>query len=313
MMTVPGPAASAQDLPRGTITLVVPFAPGSVTDALARTVAPKMGELLGRAVIVENKPGAGTVVGTVAVAKAAPDGRTLLVGGTALVVNAALQKDKLPYDPLKDFAPVTLLATSKSVLVANPSLGVKTLAELVALLKAKPGAVNYASAGSGNMTHLGVEIFKAKAGVDIMHVPYRGANPAVTDVLAGHASLLLVNPGAVEEHIKAGKLLGLAVTGEKRLASLPDVPTFAEGGVALPELDFGTWFGVLAPAGTPPALVATLNDAIVRALKAPEVEAKLRAIGFEPEPGTPEAYAAMLRAQLEQWPPIIEKAGIKVE
>jgi tripartite-type tricarboxylate transporter receptor subunit TctC len=198
-------------------------------------------------------------------------------------------------------------------LVVNPGLRISNLSELLQLAKSKPGEITYASAGSGNMTHLGMEVFKGRAGIDIQHVPYRGANPAVTDVLAGHVPLMFVNPGAVEEYIKDGRLVGLAVTGEKRLGELPDVPTFAEAGVPLPELDFGTWFGLLAPVGTPKPILLQLNAAVIRAVQDPQIGVKMQSMGFQPEVGTPEAYTAMLKAQLEQWPPIVERAGVKVE
>src|SRR5688572_2062648 len=220
--------SQAQDLPRGTITIVVPFAAGAVSDALARLVAPKLAELLDRNVIVENKAGANTILGTTAVARSQPDGRTLLLGGTAFVVNTALYKGKLTYDPVKDFEPVSLIATSKSVLVAHNGLGIARLSQLLELAKSRPGEITYASAGSGNMTHLGMEVFRAHAGIELQHVPYRGANPALTDVLAGHVPLMFINPGAVEEYVKNGRLIGIAVTGEKRLEGFPDVPTFVE-------------------------------------------------------------------------------------
>jgi tripartite-type tricarboxylate transporter receptor subunit TctC len=272
-----------------------------------------LAEILDRTVIVENKAGANTILGTVAVARSQPDGRTLLLGGTAFVVNTALYKGKLSYDPVRDFEPISLLATSRSVLVTHPGLGVQTLAELLQLLKSKPGEVTYASAGSGNMTHLGMEVFKSRAGVNITHVPYRGANPALTDVLAGHVPLMFVNPGAIEEYVRNRRLIAIAVTGEKRLNGLPGVPTFAEAGVPLPELNFGTWFGLLAPAGTPKAIISHINTAVIQAVEDTEIQAKMQPLGFQPEAGSSEGYAAMLKAQLEQWPPIVERAGIKIE
>ena len=223
--------AAAQDLAGKTVTIVVPFTPGAVSDPLARVIAPRLAEILGANVIVENKAGGNTNIGSLYVAKAQPDGRTLLFAGTGITMNVAIYKDKMPFDPLKDFAPIALVSTSNSVLVVNPSLNVANLNELIALLKSKPGALNYASAGSGNMTHLIMEFFKLKSGTDIVHVPYRGAGPALNDVLAGHAAMMVINPGPTEAHVKAGRLRALAVTGVKRSDLLPEVPTFAELGL----------------------------------------------------------------------------------
>src|SRR5262245_37248720 len=264
--------AAAQDLAGKTITIVVPYTPGAVSDPLARVIAPKLAELLNANVIVENRAGGNTNIGTLHVAKSPPDGRTLLFAGTPLVVNVALYKDKLPYHPLKDFAPISLVSTSYSVLVANPTLNVGNVDELVTLLKSRPGAFNYASAGSGNMTHLTMEFFKLKSGTEIMHVPYRGAGPALNDVLAGHAAMMVISTGPVEPHVKAGRLLAIAVTGSKRLHLLPDVLTFAEQGLPMPEADYGTMFGMLAPAATPRATIATLHQALTTVLTDPQMQ-----------------------------------------
>ena len=273
--------AAAQDLAGKTISIVVPFTAGAVSDPLARVLAPRLAELLGASVIVENRPGGNTNIGVTYVAKAQPDGRTLLLAGTGITMNVAIYKDKLPFDPLKDFAPISLVSTSNSVLVANPSLNVGSIGELVALLKSRPGALNYASAGSGNMTHLIMEFFKLKSGTDILHVPYRGAGPALNDVLAGHAAMMVINPGPTEAHVKAGRLRALAVTGTKRNNVLPEVPTFAETGYPMPEVDHGTTFGMLAPAGTPQATLATLHKALMTVLADPQLQLRIRSMGFE--------------------------------
>ncbi len=303
----------AQDLAGKTISVVVPFAPGAVSDSLARILAPGLADVLNATLIVENKAGANTNIGTQYVAKAAPDGRTLLLAGTALVTNVAIYGDKLPFDPLKDFAPVSIVATTHSALVVNPGLGVRTLAELIALLKSRPGQLNYASAGSGNMTHLGMEIFKLRSGTEIVHVPYKGAAPAVNDVLAGHVPMMIVSPGAIEAHVRAGRLVALAMTGTKRSDVLPEIPTFAELGYAMPEVDFGTWFGILAPAGTPDEVVAKLHGAVVHAIADPDTRRRLKGAGFEPVSNTPAEYRAMLQSQIEKWQPVIERAGIKMD
>jgi tripartite-type tricarboxylate transporter receptor subunit TctC len=304
--------AAAQDLAGKTVTIVVPFTPGAVSDPLARVIAPRLAEILGAHVIVENKAGGNTNIGSLYVAKAPPDGRTLLFSGTGITMNVALYKDKMPFDPLKDFAPIALVSTSNSVLVANPSLNVANLNELIALLKSKPGALNYASAGSGNMTHLIMEFFKLKSGTDIVHVPYRGAGPALNDVLAGHAAMMVINPGPTEAHVKAGRLRALAVTGVKRIDLLPEVPTFAELGYPMPEVDYGTTFGMLAPAGTPPATIATLHKALTEVLADPQLRQRIKSMGFEATLTSPEKYADILRDQVEKWRPLIERAGMSL-
>jgi tripartite-type tricarboxylate transporter receptor subunit TctC len=304
--------AAAQDLAGKTVTIVVPFTPGAVSDPLARVIAPRLAEILGANVIVENKAGGNTNIGGLYVAKAQPDGRTLLFAGTGITMNVAIYKDKMPFDPLKDFAPIALVSTSNSVLVVNPSLNVANLSELIALLKSKPGALNYASAGSGNMTHLIMEFFKLKSGTDIVHVPYRGAGPALNDVLAGHAAMMVINPGPTEAHVKAGRLRALAVTGVKRSDLLPEVPTFAELGYPMPEIDYGTTFGMLAPAGTPPATIATLHKALTEVLADPQLRQRIKSMGFEATLTSPEQYADILRDQVEKWRPLIERAGISL-
>jgi tripartite-type tricarboxylate transporter receptor subunit TctC len=302
--------ASAQDFAGKTITLVVPFSPGAVSDPLARTTGARFGEILGAKVIVENRPGANTNIGTAHVARSQPDGRTLLLAGTAMIVNAALYKDKLPFDPIKDFAPVSLVATTNSALVVHPSLNVTTLKEFIALVQSRPGELNYATAGSGNMTHLAMEFLKLRLGAQITHVPYKGAGPALNDVVAGHVPMMIISPGPATAHVKAGRLRALAVTGRKRLDVLPDVPTFTEQDLPMPEVDFGTTFGIAAPAGTPASIIAALNAAIRQALEEPDLHARIKSMGFEPSPTTPQQYEEILRGQFEKWPPLIERAGI---
>jgi len=294
--------AAAQDLAGKTVTIVVPFTAGAVSDPLARVIAPRLAEILGANVIVENRTGGNTNIGSLYVAKAQPDGRTLLFAGTGITMNVAIYKDKMPFDPLKDFAPIALVSTSNSVLVVNPSLNAANLTELIALLKSKPGALNYASAGSGNMTHLIMEFFKLKSGTDIIHVPYRGAGPALNDVLAGHAAMMVINPGPTEAHVKAGRLRALAVTGVKRSDLLPEVPTFAELGYPMPEVDYGTTFGMLAPAGTPPATIATLHKALTEVLADPQLRQRIKSMGFEATLTSSEQYADILRDQVETVP-----------
>lgn len=302
--------ATAQELAGKTVTIVVPFTAGAVSDPLARVLAPRLAELLGANVIVENRPGGNTTIGTLHVAKSQPDGRTLLFAGTPLTVNVAIYKDKLPFNPLTDFVPISAVSTSYSVLVVHPSLNVGNLRELVALLKSRPGAYNYASAGSGNMTHLIMEFFKLKSGTEVVHVPYRGASPAFNDVLAGHAAMMAINPGPTESHVKAGRLRALAVTGTRRNDVLPEIPTFTESGYPVPEVDDGTMFGILAPAGTPQPTLATLHKALTAVLTDPQMQARIKSMGFEAAPTTPKQYSDILRRQIENWQPLIERAGI---
>jgi tripartite-type tricarboxylate transporter receptor subunit TctC len=302
--------AMAQELAGKTITLVVPFAPGAVSDPMARAIAPRLGDILGTNVIVENRAGANTNLGTVHVVRSPPDGRTLLLAGTALIVNVAIYKEKLPFDPLKDLKPVSLVATTNSALVVHPSLDVATLPQLIALLKSRPGEFNYASAGSGNMTHLAMEFFKIRTGTNVTHVPYKGANPALNDVLAGHVPMMIISPGPIETHVKAGRLRALAITGLKRFDLLPDVPTFTEMGLPMPEVDHGTTFGILAPAGISEQVLARLNAALGQVLSDADLRARMKSMGFEAAPTTPQEYEAILRTQSEKWPPLIEQAGI---
>jgi tripartite-type tricarboxylate transporter receptor subunit TctC len=309
MLLVALPAA-AQDFAGKTITIISPFAPGAVSDPFTRVIGSKLGELFHATVVVENKPGANTNLGLLHVARSAPDGRTLIVAGTALTANVAFYKSKLPYDPLKDFTPISLIALTNLALVVNPGLNVSTLAELIALLKANPGKFNYASAGSGNMTHLTMEFFKLKAGVEINQVPYRGAAQALNDVVGGHADMMAINPGPLESFLNAGRVRALAITGTKRNNLLPGVPTFNEAGIPMQEVDYGTTFGLLGPAAMPVTTLTVLNRAVTEALADPEVRTTIKATGFEASPSTPQQYADILRGQVEKWPPLIERAGI---
>ena len=307
------PAVAQDAYPAKPVKLIVPFPPAGGTDVLSRAIAQAISsQSPGFVFVVDNRPGAGGNIGLEAAAKSPPDGYTIAMGQTAnLAVNPALYT-KMPFDPLKDFAPIALVSTSNSVLVANPSLNVANLNELIALLKSKPGALNYASAGSGNMTHLIMEFFKLKSGTDIVHVPYRGAGPALNDVLAGHAAMMVINPGPTEAHVKAGRLRALAVTGVKRIDLLPEVPTFAELGYPMPEVDYGTTFGMLAPAGTPPATIATLHKALTEVLAEPQLRQRIKSMGFEATLTSPEQYADILRDQVEKWRPLIERAGMSL-
>jgi tripartite-type tricarboxylate transporter receptor subunit TctC len=297
----------AQRYPSRTIAFVVPLAAGSTTDVAARLIAQRASLTLGTTIIIENKPGASTMLGSSTVAKAPPDGHTLLMGASALTVNQNLFKT-VPYETERDFSPVSLLLTAPLVLVVNPKLEARTLREFLTRYKDAKD-LSFASGGAGTMLHLAGEILAAKSGVAMRHVPYRGGGPALTDVVAGHVQLMFATP-LVKSNIDSGDVRALAVTGPKRLDTLPDVPTFAEAGFPLPEVDAGAWFGLLAPAGTPKEIVARLNQEFNAALRDPEVRQGLLKLGLEAKGTSPEEFARFMRDEIRRWPPIFKRAGI---
>ena len=303
---------SAQPDPSRPIRLVVGYAPGGPTDILARLIGPKLAEALGQQVIIENRPGASANVAGDAVAKSLPDGYTLLFGDIVLTVNPALFKS-LPFDAARDLAPVGMVAYAPVVLVVHPATGATTAGELVSLAKSRPGQLNFGSPGAGSPPHLAAELFKATYGLDIAHVPYKGAGPALTDLMGGRLSLMFVGASAAKPNIDAAKLRALGVSGKKRSTSLPGVPTFAEAGTPLPEMDFGSWWGVLAPAGTPREIVMKINQALARSLDAPELRERLAQVSIEPATGTPEEFAAFMQAETKKWAGVISRARIQPE
>jgi tripartite-type tricarboxylate transporter receptor subunit TctC len=302
--------ASAQNYPSRSITVVVPFPAGGSADTLARLIGAKLSESLGQAVVVENKPGAGGNLGTDAVAKAAPDGYTLLLTPSSIAIAPALYT-KLPFDPIKDFAPVTLVGSIPMVVVVYPEFPPKTLLELIALAKAKPGEISYASAGNGSTNHLAVELFKIKTGIDMLHVPYRGNPLAIVDVIAGRVPVFFDFVLTGLPHVREGKVRALAVTGAHRSPVLPDVPTVAEAGV--PGFEASTWFGVYAPAGTKPAIVEKLNAEILAVLAMPAIRERLTGLGVDILAEGPQGLAALTKSDLEKWGPIVQKAGVKLD
>jgi len=306
-----GPASAQGAYPERPITMVVPFPAGGSTDLVARVVAEKMSQDLGQQIVVDNRGGAGGNVGAAAAAKADPDGYTILMGTVAThALNPALYK-KMPYDPVKDFAPISLLVVVPNVLVVNPDFPAHSVAELIALLKAKPGEYSYASSGNGTPLHLSGELFKTMAGVDMVHVPYKGAGPALIDVMGGHVPIMFDNLPSSTEHIKAGKLRGLAVTTAERAPSMPDLPTIAESG--LPGYETYTWNALFAPAGTPPDVIAKLNEAALQALADPDVQAKLQGFGAQVKGSTPNELAAHVRAELAKWAPVVKTSGAQID
>lgn len=304
-------AETAQEWPTKTVKIVVPFGPGSTPDLLARLVADHLGKKLNQAFIVENRAGAGGNIGTNAVARAAPDGYTIGLSITGPLVNNTLLYKKLPYDPFKDLAPVTLAAVQPSVLAVSPSLGVNTAQELLALLKRNPGKYNYASLGAGTVAHLAMELIKTKSGTYIVHIPYPSSPAAVSSIVAGDTQMGTLPPAAVMPLAQAGRLKALAVTTPERSPLMPDLPTFKE--VGIPGVEATAWLGFVVPSAVPAALVARLNQELVGALKEPAVADKLRASYMTAAPGTQKEFADFMQAELARWKPVIERAGVTLD
>ncbi|MGZ5092206.1 MAG: tripartite tricarboxylate transporter substrate binding protein [Burkholderiales bacterium] len=302
--------AWAQTYPVKTIRVVVPFAPGGGTDILTRVIAPKMSEMLRQQIIVDNRPGAGSQIGTDLVVKAPPDGYTVLMVDTAFTTNPSLYS-KLPYDSIKDLVPVSLSASAPVIMVVHPSVPAKTAKELVALARSHPGALNFASGGPGSSTHLGVELLKYVAKVNLVHIPYKGTGPAVADVLGGQVTMMFAGISSVKQHVEAGRLRAIAVTGDKRSPAMPSVPTFIEAG--LKGVDASTYWGALAPAKTPEDVVNKLSAAVGQSLKMPEVSQKLIDLGFDPIGGTPEQYGQVIASEMDKWSKVIKAANIRLD
>lgn len=303
--------AGADDYPTRPITLIVPFPPGGSTTVMARNVADKMSAALGQPVVVENRGGAGGTIGTRSVAKAAPDGYTILLSYTATMAIAPSMNVNAGYDPRKDFVPIGMIGFAPNVLVVHPSLPVRSIAELIAYAKAAPAPVQYGSPGVGTVNHLAGEYLASETGVKLQHVPYKGNGPAMGDLLGGHIPMMFVPIPVALGNVKAGTLRGLAITTAKRSGLLPDLPTLAESGV--PGFDVALRYGLMAPTGTPPAVIARLNRELNAALATEDVKQRLATEGAEALPGTPEAYAADVDADEKRWSGLVKKLGIKVE
>jgi tripartite-type tricarboxylate transporter receptor subunit TctC len=304
-------AALAQDYPTKPIRFIVPFPPGGGNDTVARAIAQQMTPALGQPVVIDNRPGAGGSVGAEIVAKAPADGYTLFLAGVGSHAANPNLHARLPYDPIRDFAPITLVASAPSVLVINPAIPARTLAEFTAYARANPGKLNYASNGNGSAAQLAATMYESMAGVRMVHVPYKGIAQALTDLLSGEVQLMFGTIVALVPHVQAGKLRALAVTNRKRSALLPDVPTLAESG--LPDYQSGSWYGVLVPAGTPRPIIDRLHGIIVKALQQPEVGQRLAAEGAEVIGSTPEEFGAHIKTELARVAEVVRAAGIKIE
>ena len=304
-------AARAGDYPSRPIRLVVPYAAGGGADSVARIIAKRISETIGQPLVIENRGGAGSIIGTEFVNKAEPDGYTLLMGQSGPIsINPAVYKN-LPYDPLKDFAPVTMTTAYPYLMVVSPALGVKTLQEFVALARSKPGELNYGTTGVGAANHLVTELFDSNAGIRMTHIPYRGTALAVTDLLAGHVQVVFADPISALPHINAGTLRALAVTSKERSPVAPDVPTISESGY--PGFDAIAWHGILAPANTPAAIIKKLNTEIVAALKEPETKALLEKQAMQTVGDSPEAFASFIRQDIAVWKAVAEQAKVEVK
>ena len=302
--------AFAQQYPSKPIRLVIPFPPAGATDVLGRALGQKLSESLGQAVVIENRPGAGSTIGAEQVANAPADGYTLLLASGSLCISANLYK-KLPFDPARSFAPVSLVGHVPHMLVVNPAVPAGSVKELIKLAKARPGEINVASQGNGTLSHMELELFKQAAGVDLTHVPYKGSSNAMTDLLAGNVSMLFDSVTSSLPMVRKGQLRALGVVSPKRLAFAPDIPTITEAGV--PGFDAANWFALLAPAGTSREIVQVLNTHVARALESAELRQRLAAQGAVLEGSTPEALAALIRDDLDRWAKVVKQAGIKLE
>src|SRR5262245_51186185 len=305
-----GDANGQGDYPTRPVKVIVPSPPGGGTDILARVLAQHFSKTFGQPFVVENKPGAGNMIGIESVARSPADGYTVLVTASTLALNSVLYK-KVPYDPVRDFAPITLAATAPNVLVVNPALPVKSLAEFIALAKAKPGALSYGTPGIGTSPHLSMELLKSMAGIDLQHVPYRGTAAAVTDVIGGQIAATFANALTAKPQVDSGRVRALAVSGPTRVEAFPTVPPVAEAGV--PGYEAMQWYGMAAPAGTPPQIIARLHAEAAKALQSDEMKEKLALDGAQPVGSTPAEFAALIRRELDKWTRVVRAAGIELQ
>jgi tripartite-type tricarboxylate transporter receptor subunit TctC len=302
--------AGAADYPNRPVRFIVPYAPGGGVDIVARLIAPKLSQSLGEPLVIDNRGGAGGNIGTALGAKAEPDGYTIVMAAAAFAINASLYR-KLPFDPEKDFVPVSLIAATPNILAVHPSVPAKSVEELIRLAKAKPHALNYASAGNGTTSHLAAELFKTMADVDIVHVPYKGTSPAVTAMLSGESQVMFAPALALVGHIKANKLRALAITSTQRSPAFPDLPTVAEAGV--PGFEARQWYGVVAPAGTPKEIVARLSGEIAKIVQTPELKKHFLNEGSEPIGSSPEEFGRYIHAEIAKWAKVVKASGAHID
>ena len=310
VLVLHGGLVYAQAYPARPIRIVIPYPPGGGTDIVIRAVGPRLSERLGQSVVIDNRGGATGTIGSEAVAHAAADGYTLLAHTNAGITILPHLNKSLPYDPIRDFAPVTLAASSPYLLVVHPKLAATSVAQFIALAKARPGELNYASSGNGASTHLAGLLFCQMAGVKMVHIPYKGSGPATTDLLGGQVQSRFSSIPPVLQHVRAGRLRALGVTSAKRFSLLPDVPTIA---ATLPGFEVDSWYGVFAPAGTPAAIIGKLNSAFAAALSAPDVKALLATDGSEVVASSPERFGAIIRAEFARWGPVVRESGAKID
>jgi tripartite-type tricarboxylate transporter receptor subunit TctC len=303
--------AFAQGYPAKPVRVIVPYPPGGGNDTLGRLFAAKLSERMGQSFVVENRPGAGTMIGTEAAAKSPPDGYTILLSSIATHALSPNLYGRVPYDPIKDFAPITLLGIAPTVMVVNKDLPANGLAEFISLAKAKPGHFTYASGGNGTPPHINGEVFKALAGVDLLHVPFKGGGPALADLIAGRVHVMLDTAASAMPHVRGGRLRALAISAPQRSPEYPDVPTFAEAG--LPQYETNAWYSMHAPAGTPRDIVRRLNAELVAILKDPDILARFKQLSTEPVGNAPEEFAAFVKAELEKYARIIKAANIRLD
>ncbi|MBI3937047.1 MAG: tripartite tricarboxylate transporter substrate binding protein [Betaproteobacteria bacterium] len=301
--------ALGQSYPSKPIRAIIPAAPGGMVDTIGRAIGQHLADALGQSVVADNRPGAGTMIGSALTAKAPADGYTILWVTNSHAINAGLHK-QLQYDPVTDFSEITLIATVPYMVIVHPSVPAKSVKELIALARQRPGQLHYASAGSGSSTHLAGELFRSMAGVDIVHVPYKGGTPGLMDVVGGHAEMMFNSIVSSLPLMKSRRIRAIAMTGAKRLANLPDIPTVAESGV--PGYEASAWYGALAPAKTPREVIVTLNREIVRIVRTTDVKDKLLAVGAAPIGSTPEEFAAVMRNEIQKWSKVITKLGLKM-
>lgn len=303
-------AQAADSFPVKPVRMIAPFSAGGGADTVARLVAQKLSEPLGQQVIVDNRPGASNIIGTELTARAAPDGYTIMIANTVHAINAGLFK-KLPYDPVGDFAAIALVATTPYMMIVHPSLPVKSVKDLVALAKARPGQINYASAGNGTAAHLAVEMLKLGAGINLVHIPYKGISQALTDTLAGATQVMILSPITAMAQVKAGKVRALAVTTAQRSKALPDIPTMQESGI--PGYEFSSWYGLLAPRGTPAPVIARLNDAVNKALQQNDLRSRLAADAAEPAGGTPAQFSDLLKREVKRLAELVKQLKLQAD